>query len=81
MNKALRRHRRIVGADNIIFTNDSDQSFWDYLHTEHSGIFLMFETKNTQSIEIDHLNQTATYLGDRIGYVTFIVIHRDKISG
>jgi len=66
--------RTIDGTErrDIIFTNDSDNSFWDYLRTEHSGIFLMFETKNTQAIEMEHLNQTATYLGDRIGYVAFI---------
>ena len=67
--------RSIEGTErrDVIFTNDSDQSFWTYLRTEHSGIFLMFETKNTKEIEMTHLNQTATYLGDRIGYVGFIV--------
>jgi len=57
----------------IIFTNDSDKSFWDYLRSEHSAILLMFETKNTVDIEISHINQTATYLGDRLGRVGFIV--------
>jgi hypothetical protein len=57
----------------IIFTNDSDLSFWSYLRSEHSGIFLMFEVKNTKQVESAHFNQTATYLGDRLGRLGFIV--------
>ena len=30
----------------ILFTNDSDQSFWSYIRQEHSAVLLMFETKN-----------------------------------
>ena len=67
--------RTVDGTErrDIIFTNDSDASFWDYLRTEHSCLLLMFETKNTESIEPTYLNQTATYLGDRIGRLGFIV--------
>lgn len=57
----------------IIFTNDSDQSFWSYLRAEHSSIFLMFEVKNTETIDNIYLNQVATYLGDRLGRLGFIV--------
>lgn len=57
----------------IIFTNDSDLSFWSYLRSEHSSFLLMFETKNVDSLEPAHFNQTATYLGDRLGYLAFIV--------
>jgi hypothetical protein len=56
----------------IIFTNDSDATFWNYVRTEHSALYLMFETKNTKSIEAPALNQTATYLGDRLGRLGFI---------
>ena len=67
--------RTTVGTErrDILFTNDSDESFWDFVRTEHSGIFLMFETKNTRGVENDHINQTATYLGDRLGRLGFIV--------
>lgn len=61
----------------IIFTNDSDQSFWGYLRTEHSSLLLMFETKNTDALEPSHLNQTATYLGDRLGRLGFIVTRKE----
>jgi hypothetical protein len=67
--------RTIDGTErrDIIFTNDSDKSFWSYLRTEHSGVFLMFETKNTEDLENLNFNQTATYLGDRLGRLGFIV--------
>jgi hypothetical protein len=46
--------------------------FWDYLRNEHAEIFLMVETKNGDSLQTPDLNQTATYLGDRIGRIGFI---------
>src|SRR5205823_1382624 len=61
----------------IIFLNDSDQTFWDYVRTEHSGLLVMFETKNTNEVRPDDLNQTATYLGDRIGRLGFVVTRKD----
>jgi hypothetical protein len=67
--------RTIDGTErrDIIFTNDSDESFWEYVRTAHDGIFLMFEAKNTDDLEMDAVNQTATYLGDRIGRLGVIV--------
>jgi hypothetical protein len=67
--------RTIDGTErrDIIFTNDSDESFWDYIRNEHSSLLLMFEVKNTNTIEIAHVNQTATYLGDRLGHLGFIL--------
>lgn len=67
--------RTIDGTErrDIIFTNDSDQTFWSYVRSEHSALFLMFEAKNTQEIGPAALNQVATYLGDRLGRLGFIV--------
>jgi hypothetical protein len=67
--------RTIDGTErrDIIFTNDSDESFWDFVRTEHSGILVMFEAKNKEVLEIADINQTATYLGDRIGTLGLIV--------
>lgn len=59
----------------IIFTNDSDESFWEYVRSEY-GIILMFETKNTEELDTDAINQTATYLGVRIGRLGVIVTRR-----
>lgn len=60
----------------IIFTNESDESFWDYVRTEHSGIIIMFEVKNTDDLDLPAINQTATYLGDRVGRLGVIVTRR-----
>jgi hypothetical protein len=57
----------------IIFTNDSDESFWEYIRVEHAGILVMFEVKNTDVLDPSAINQTATYLGDRLGRFGVIV--------
>ena len=57
----------------IVFTDDSDESFWEYIRSEHAGILVMFEAKNVATLEIAAINQTATYLGDRIGRLGVIV--------
>lgn len=57
----------------IVFTNDSDQSFWSYLRNEHSNFLIMFEVKNTQDLKPMHFNQVATYVGERLGHLAFIV--------
>jgi hypothetical protein len=67
--------RTIDGTErrDIIFTNDSDQTFWTYLRTAHGSFLIMFESKNTLELDNNHLNQTATYLGDAIGRMAFVV--------
>lgn len=67
--------RTIDGTErrDIIFTNESDLPFWDYVRGSHDGILLMFETKNTTGLTPDAINQTATYLGDRLGRLGVIV--------
>ena len=57
----------------IVFTNDSNEPFWSDLRSRHSSAFIMFETKNVTVLENIHFNQTATYLGDRIGTLGLIV--------
>lgn len=51
----------------IIFVNEADRSFWAYIRQEHSNLLVMFETKNVSGVDNNHINQVATYLGDRIG--------------
>jgi hypothetical protein len=60
----------------IIFTNDSDESFWDYVRSAHDGIFIMFEAKNTNDLGLTEISQTAAYLGDRIGRLGVIMTRR-----
>jgi hypothetical protein len=67
--------RTVDGTErrDIVFTNDSDETFWEYVRTAHDGIVLMFEVKNTSELDTAAINQTATYLGDRIGRLGVIV--------
>lgn len=65
----------------IIFLNESSANFWSYVRSEHSSIYIMFEIKNTQSVEMSHLNQTATYLGERLGRLGFIATRNEPDEG
>jgi hypothetical protein len=67
--------RTIDGTErrDIIFVNESDETFWDYARNEHSSLLLMFETKNVDELDSNAFNQTATYLGDRLGRLGVIV--------
>ena len=68
--------RTIDGTErrDIIYTNDSDDTFWSYLRTEHSSFLLMFEAKNKLSVSNLDIAQVATYLGDRIGRLGIILL-------
>ncbi|MCU1249653.1 MAG: hypothetical protein JWQ49_2682 [Edaphobacter sp.] len=70
--------RTIDGTErrDIIFTNDSDATFLDYVRTSHESLFVMFEVKNTDELTMAALNQAATYLGDRIGRLGYIVTRK-----
>jgi hypothetical protein len=67
--------RTVDGTErrDIIFVNESDDTFWDYVRNEHSSLLLMFETKNVAELDAPALNQAATYLGDRLGRLGFVV--------
>jgi len=56
----------------IIYTNESDVSFWQYVRLTYCSPMIMFEVKNVQELEIEHINQTANYLGARLGMLGFI---------
>jgi hypothetical protein len=70
--------RTIDGTErrDIIFTNDSDATFLDYVRTSHDSLFIMFEVKNTEELTMAALNQASTYLGDRIGRLGYIVTRK-----
>jgi hypothetical protein len=71
--------RTVDGTErrDIIFTNDSDEPFWSYLRNAHDSLLVMFETKNMDEVDIAAINQTATYLGDRIGRLGVVVTRHD----
>lgn len=70
--------RTIDGTErrDMIFTNDSDTSFLGYVRSTHDALMIMFETKNVAELTMAALNQTATYLGDRIGRFGCIVTRK-----
>jgi len=70
--------RTVDGTErrDIIFTNDSDETFWAYARTNHDGLVLMFEIKNTDDLGMAAIAQTATYLGSRLGRLGFIVTRK-----
>lgn len=51
----------------IVYTNESDRSFWQYVRQTYGSPVLMFEVKNVGQLELEHINQTAAYLGARLG--------------
>lgn len=70
--------RTIEGTErrDIIYTNESDASFWQYVRLNYGSPIVMFEAKSVQKLEIEHINQTANYLGARLGMLGFIVTRR-----
>lgn len=61
--------RTVEGTErrDIVFTNDSDLTFWDYVRNNYSGLLLVCETKNVVTLRMGDVSQLATYLGDRMG--------------
>jgi hypothetical protein len=57
----------------IVYWNEAEQSFWAYVRETYLSPLVMFEVKNVNAVEIEHVNQTATYLGARLGMLGFIV--------
>ncbi|MCL4242982.1 MAG: hypothetical protein KJ048_16645 [Dehalococcoidia bacterium] len=70
--------RTIDGTErrDIIYTNESELSFLDYVRNTYHSPFVMYEVKNVAELEMNHLNQTAAYLGVRLGHLGFIVARR-----
>lgn len=60
----------------IVYTNEADSSFWAYVRSTYKSLLVMFEVKNVAELELDHVNQTAGYLGVRLGMIGFIVTRR-----
>jgi hypothetical protein len=67
--------RTIEGTErrDIIYTNESESSYWEYVRLNYGSPLVMFETKNVAELDIEHINQTANYLGARLGMLGFVV--------
>jgi hypothetical protein len=60
----------------IIYTNEAETSFWGYVRTSYNSLLIMLENKNVEKVELEHINQTASYLGVRLGMLGFIVTRK-----
>lgn len=57
----------------LIFINDSDKRFWDFVRNQHGGLSVVFELKNKTKLDGDDFDQLAGYLGDPLGYFGVLV--------
>lgn len=57
----------------IIYANEAERSFLKYVRETYLSLFLLFEIKNTAAVELEHINQVATYLGAHLGMLGFII--------
>jgi len=57
----------------IIYANEAERSFLKYVRDTYLSPFLLFEIKNVTEVELEHINQVATYLGANLGMLGFIV--------
>ncbi len=63
----------------LVFLNDSDKTFWDYVRNEHHSLTVVFECKNKTSLESEDISQLAAYLGDAMGYLG-VILTRETLS-
>lgn len=57
----------------IVYVNEAERSFFEYVRNTYGSMFVLFEIKNVKKLDNDHVNQTGTYLGVRLGMLGFIV--------
>jgi hypothetical protein len=60
----------------ILYWNEANHSFWEYVRETYESPLVMFEIKNVGALELDHVNQTAAYLGANLGMLGLIVTRR-----
>jgi hypothetical protein len=67
--------RTVHGTEirDILFTNDSDKPFWDFVRNTHGSLTVVFECKNTAAVDNGDVDQLAGYLGDALGYFGIIL--------
>jgi hypothetical protein len=65
----------------IIFTNESDVSFWRYIRENHKNFLVVFELKNKEEVDNSDIDQLANYLGDPTGYVGILISRNNPKVG
>ncbi len=71
--------RSFMGTErrDIIYSNEGSHEFWRYIRDTYRSLSLMIETKNVSTFKIDYVNQTAAYLGTRLGMLGLIICRTD----
>jgi len=57
----------------IVFYNDSSHGFWRMVKQEYTATNIVFECKNIEALEMEHVNQLIGYLGGSLGNFGVIV--------
>lgn len=57
----------------IVYANEAESSFLQFIRATYGSMFVLFEIKNVAKLDLEHVNQTAVYLGARLGMLGFIV--------
>jgi hypothetical protein len=65
----------------IIYTNESDLSFWKFIRESHHNFLVVFELKNKEEIDNSDIDQLANYLGDPTGFVGILISRKPVKEG
>jgi hypothetical protein len=70
-----RESKTVNGTErrDIVFYNNSSHKFWQMVGEKYGCTNIVFECKNTEKLEPDHINQLAEYLGRPLGRFGVIV--------
>ncbi|MDX6577823.1 MAG: hypothetical protein QOE96_3776 [Blastocatellia bacterium] len=64
----------------LVFSNEGARNFWRHVMQEYGGFFIVFELKNKTDIKGGDVDQVATYLGDAMGRLGFLVSRGDSAA-
>lgn len=57
----------------LVFNNEGTRNYWRYILQTHGNLLIVFELKNKEEVTGADIDQLATYLGDTMGRVGFLV--------
>lgn len=57
----------------LVYVNSMDDPWLRAVHRDYGNFVMIFECKNVAALDVGHVNQLATYLGDATGRFAFLV--------
>lgn len=72
-----RTYQRTLIRD-LVFLNEGNRNFWRYTMQTYGSFLIVFELKNKTRVTGGDVDQLATYLGDAIGRLGFLVSRDDS---